>query len=98
MNELGDCMAIIIGMLGALLKGIKNRLSIKSLFITMVIAGILCFSITGVIEMFYTELPPNVVILISFVVGWLTNEITEKLDLLIDDIYDYVKQKLKNKK
>jgi len=98
MNELGDCMAIIIGMLGALLKGIKNRLSIKSLIITMTIAGIICFSITGVIEMFYTDLPPKVVILISFIVGWLTNEITDKLDLLIDDIYDYIKDKLKTKK
>ena len=77
-----------IGMIGAMMKGVKKRLRVKNIFIGMVVAGILSFSLIGVIELFYQELSPKLIILVSFVVGWLANEITEKIDLVFDDAFD----------
>ena len=64
----------------------------------MVVAGILSFSLIGVIELFYEELTPKLIILVSFVVGWLANEITEKIDLIFDDAFDIALDWIKNKK
>lgn len=96
MEQFSDVIAIAIGMLGALIKGLKQRVKLKTLITSMIIAGILTFGITGFIEIFYHELTPKLVILISFVVGWGANEMTEKIDLLIDDLYEYVSNKLKS--
>ena len=64
----------------------------------MVVAGILSFSLIGVIELFYEELTPKLIILVSFVVGWLANEITEKIDLIFDDAFDIALDWIKKKK
>lgn len=89
LEEFTDLIAMGIGMAGALMKGIKKRLKIQTIIITMVVAGILSYSLLGVLELFYHEFTPRLVILVSFVVGWLANEITEKIDLVFDDAYDY---------
>ena len=86
-----------IGMIGALMKGLKKRLKIKSIFIGMVVAGILSFSLIGLIEIFYKELSPKLIILVSFIVGWLANEITEKIDLVFDDAFDVFLSWIKTK-
>lgn len=83
-----DIFAMIVGMAGALMKGVKKKLKLQSICIGMIVAGILSFSLIGVIELFYMDLTPKLIILVSFVVGWLANEITEKLDLVFDDIFD----------
>lgn len=98
LEQFTDAIAIGIGMLGALMKGLKQRVKTRTLLISMCIAGILTYSITGAIEIFYDHLTPKLIILISFVVGWGANELTEKIDLLIDDIYEYFSNKLKPKK
>lgn len=97
-EEFTDLIAIAIGMVGALMKGIKKKLKLQSIIISMVIAGILSFSLIGVIEIFYTELTPKLIILVSFVVGWLANELTEKIDLMFDDIWEYFLSWIKIKK
>jgi len=101
-EQFGDLLAMGIGMFGALIKGLKNKLTGTTVILGMLIAGILTFSVTGVIELFYQDLSPKIVILISFCVGWIANEITEKLDLLVGDVYgifiDWLKNKFKNKK
>lgn len=89
LEEFTDLIAMGIGMAGALMKGIKKRLKIQTIIITMVVAGILSYSLLGVLELFYHEFTPRLVILVSFVVGWLANEITEKIDLVFDDAYEY---------
>ena len=86
-NDLSDFMAMGIGVLGALLKGLKAKYKISTILISCVIAGILTFSVTGIIEMYYNEVSPKVIILVSFSVGWVTNEITQKMDEFIGDIY-----------
>ena len=102
MNDFSDLMAVGIGMIGSLLKGIKAKLSKISVIIGCIVAGILTYSATGLIEMYYKDLSPKVIILISFSVGWVTNEITQKMDEFIGDIYNmlmnYLKSFLTNKK
>ena len=89
LHEYGDLIAMSIGTVGAFLKGLKQKLKLKSLLIACLVAGILTYGATGVIEFFYQDLPPKLVILISFAVGWVTNEITHKLDELVGDLYEF---------
>lgn len=91
-----DVIAMAVGMVGALMKGLKKRLKLQTIFVGMVIAGILSFSLIGVVELFYDELTPKLIILISFVVGWVANELTEKIDLVFEDLYKYYYDKFKN--
>lgn len=92
-----DVFGIITGMIGALIKSIKKNTNIKHKIISMVVAGILCYTAIGVVQMFYKELPEKALILISFIVGWTANEITDKMDAFVDDIYDYFLGWLKKK-
>ena len=80
LNELGDILSVLVGIIGALLKGIKNKLNVVTIILACCIAGILSYASMGIIEIFYTDLSP-IVIFISFCVGWVVNELTSKLDL-----------------
>lgn len=97
-----DLVSMSIGIIGALLKGIKKRFTKPTIFLGMMIAGILTFSFIGLVEMFFNDLSPKVLILISFCIGWIANEITEKLDELVGDIYEifigYIRNKFKSNK
>jgi len=96
LEQFTDLIAIAIGMLGAMTKGLKKQLKIKTILIGMCIAGILSFSLIGVLELFYDELTPRLIILVSFIVGWVANELTEKIDLVFEDFYQYIYKKFKN--
>tara|TARA_R110000751_G_scaffold73709_2_gene149089 strand:+ start:15985 stop:16293 length:309 start_codon:yes stop_codon:yes gene_type:complete len=91
-----DLIAIGVGMIGAMVKGLKKKLKARSILLGMCIAGILSYSLIGVVEIFYNELTPRLVILVSFVVGWIANELTEKIDLVFEDLYQYLLNKLKH--
>lgn len=95
-EQFTDLFAILIGMIGALAKGLKKRAKIKTIVIGMTIAGILSYSLIGVVEIFYNELTPRLIILVSFVVGWVANELTEKIDLVFNDVFDFFADKVKN--
>ncbi|CAB4153067.1 hypothetical protein UFOVP611_45 [uncultured Caudovirales phage] len=101
-EQLGDLLALGVGILGAFLKGVKNKLKLPSILLGCLVAGVLTFSIIGVIEFYYSTLPPKFVVLISFTVGWVANEITEKMDAFVNDVYDilieWIKGKFKSKK
>ena len=86
-NELSDFMAMGVGVLGALLKGLKAKFKLSTILISCIVAGILTFSVTGILEMYYNEVSPKIIILVSFSVGWVTNEVTLKMDDFIGDIY-----------
>ena len=79
------------------MKGLKKRMKMQSIMIAMVVAGILSFSLIGVIELFYHEMTPRLTILLAFVVGWLANEITEKIDLIFEDVWEYIQRLIKKK-
>ncbi len=96
LEQFTDLMAMAIGMTGALLKGLKKRIKLQGILTGMVIAGILSYSLIGVLEIFYNDLTPKLIILVSFVVGWIANEVTEKIDLIFEDAYQYFRGWLKN--
>lgn len=97
LEQFTDLLAMAIGMTGALMKGLKKRMKMQSVGIAMVVAGILSFSLIGVIELFYNEMTPRLTILLAFVVGWLANEITEKIDLIFEDVWEYIQRMIKKK-
>lgn len=97
LEQFTDLLAMGIGMTGALMKGLKKRMRMQSIVIACVVAGILSFSLIGVIELFYQDLTPRLIILVAFVVGWLANEITEKIDLIFEDVWDHIERLIKNK-
>jgi len=94
-EQFTDLIAMAIGMAGALMKGLKKRLKLQTILIGMVIAGILSFSLIGVVEIFYKDLSPKLIILISFVVGWVANELTEKIDEVFEEFYQIAYNKIK---
>ena len=97
LEQFTDLLAMGIGMTGALMKGLKKRMRVQSILIACVVAGILSFSLIGVIELFYQDLTPRLTILVAFVVGWLANEITEKIDLIFEDVWDHIERLIKKK-
>lgn len=101
-EHLGDFLALGVGIFGAFLKGLKRKLKLPSIILGCLVAGVLTFSIIGVIEFYYSTLPPKFVVLISFTVGWVANEITEKMDAFVNDVYqiiiEYIGAKFKSKK
>jgi len=97
LEQFTDLLAMGIGMTGALMKGLKKRMRMQSIVIACVVAGILSFSLIGVIELFYQDLTPRLTILVAFVVGWLANEITEKIDLIFEDVWDHIERLIKKK-
>jgi hydrogenase/urease accessory protein HupE len=98
LEQFTDLFAMAIGMVGALAKSIKKKLKISAIFTSVIVAGILSYSLIGVVEIWYDELTPKLVIGISFVVGWLANEITEKIDLVFDDLWEYLLARIKKLK
>ena len=97
MENLTDFVAMSIGVVGALLKGIKKKFNKSTIFIGMLIAGVLTYATTGLIEIFFTDVPQKVIILISFCVGWIANELTEKLDEFVNDVYDIIVEWIRRK-
>jgi uncharacterized membrane protein YeaQ/YmgE (transglycosylase-associated protein family) len=83
-----DFISLFIGMIGALLKGLKKKFAKTTIVLGMIIAGVLTYSFIGLVEMFFHDLSTKVLILISFCIGWIANEITEKLDELVGDFYE----------
>ena len=95
LEQFTDLIAVLVGMIGAMAKGIKRRVKLQTLIVGMVVAGILSFSLIGVVEIFYDELTPRLIILVSFVVGWVANELTETIDIIFMEFYEVLIEKLK---
>ena len=83
-----DGISLAVGMVGAMLKGIKRKFRFTTIVLSMVIAGILTYSVTGTVAYFYADVNPKVIVLISFCIGWVANEFTDRLDSLVGDLYD----------
>jgi hypothetical protein len=92
-----DLISMAVGMVGAMLKGIKRKFRFATIVLSMVIAGILTYSVTGLVAYFYSDVNPKVIVLISFCIGWVANELTDRLDDLIGDLYDIFITWLRNK-
>jgi hypothetical protein len=92
-----DLWAVLVGTTASLMKGLKRKLKAQQLIIALITGGVLAWGTLGIIDMFFGELEPKVIMLVSFAVGWVANEITDVLDDTIKDAYELVKQWAKSK-
>lgn len=92
-----DLWAVLVGTTASLMKGLKRKLKAQQLVIALITGGVLAWGTLGIIDMFFGELEPKVIMLVSFAVGWVANEITDVLDDTIKDAYELVKQWAKSK-
>jgi len=94
--EDNDLWAVAVGVAGSILKGVKKKLEMRALIIQMVLGGILAYGTIGVIDTFFADLDSKIIIVVSFSVGWVANELTEYLDASIKALADkYLKKWLK---
>lgn len=87
-HEYTDLWAVGVGLLGSLFKGLKKKLSMRTVGMQMVVGGILAYGTIGIIDQFFSHLNERIVIVIAFAVGWGANEITEYLDDAIKSMAD----------
>lgn len=92
-----DLWAVIVGTTASFMKAMKNKLDTKQTFIALIIGAILAYGTLGILDLFFSDLEPRVIMLASFAVGWVANELTDVLDDMVKDGYDLVREWLKNK-
>lgn len=92
-----DLISIGIGVLGAITKGVKKKIGMKATFLGMIVGAILAYGTIGIIDQFFSHLNERIVIVISFAVGWVANEVTEYLDDAIKAWGDKVIKKVGGK-
>jgi multisubunit Na+/H+ antiporter MnhE subunit len=91
MKENLDLWAALTGAIAAGLKGLKSRVKTRSLIIGVIVGAILSFSTMGLLDVFIpAALDKRNIILISFAVGWVANELTDVLDSIVKDAYDII--------
>ena len=100
-GEFTDLVSMGIGVVGALVKGMKKKIGLTNTIMGMVIGAILAYGTIGVIDQFFSHLNERIVIVISFAVGWVANELTEYLDDAVKHftkkITDKIDQKIDKK-
>lgn len=87
-------LAGLIGGLGAVLKGVKKADKLKSIIINVIIGGLLAFLSIDLIPYVITDASEKTTLLVSFSVGFMSNELTDKLELLLDTVFEAIKKKL----
>lgn len=88
LNNYTDVFAALVGVMGALLKGLKSKMSLKQTFLGMLVGGILAYCTIGIIDEFAPDLSQRTTVLVSFAVGWVANELTDILDKFVKDAYE----------
>ena len=101
MKENIDLLSAIVGGLAALLKAIKKRMNFQTIIISAIVGAVLGFGALGVLTFFLSQATPNLIIFVSFVVGWVAGELTEIFEEAVKDGYTlakaYAKGKVKSK-
>lgn len=94
-----DLMAMFASISAALLRGLKQKLSKRATIINMIVAGVLSFGVVSGLLMYLPKWieNPRAVVFIAFIVGWISNDFTDRLDQVVGDAYDLVKAYFKNK-
>lgn len=93
-----DLISAAVGFLAAFLKGIKLRLKWKMMVISCVVGSILAFGIIGVLTYFLRGVSVNTIVLVTFAVGWTSNELTDIIERSVQDGYDVARAYVKTKK
>jgi len=97
MKENTDLFSLGVGLIASLLKGIKKRLKMRPLIVGTISGAILAWGTLGVVEFFMHDLDLKIVILVSYIAGWVASEITDVLDESVRDAYDIIHAWFKSK-
>jgi lipoprotein signal peptidase len=92
-----DFYATMFGAFASFIKARKMKLKLSNLVLQVIIGGALGFLTIGAIDYFFKDASPRIVMLISFVVGWCANEITDLFDHAIKDGYEAIKYRFTKK-
>lgn len=87
-NDL-DAIFVIVGMIGAWIRGVADNLSKKETIVNLIFSGFFCFGAIGVLS-YLPEYIKNfhALILIVFCLGFITKDFTIKMRYIVFDIYD----------
>lgn len=96
LNEYTDLFSICAGSGAALLKALKLKLPKRSIFLSMCVAGVIAYGAIGLLTIYFKEMSPKVLVLSSFSIGWVANELTAKLDAFVNDAYDIFINRIKS--
>lgn len=94
MKENIDIISALAGGSGAFIKGRKKKRPVKTLILDVVVGVILGYTTIGLLDYFTSELNPKTIMLVSFSVGWVANELTDVLEKLVVKSYDIIVGKL----
>jgi uncharacterized membrane protein YeiB len=97
LENFGDLFSIIFGAGAAVLKALKLKLSWRSILLSMCVAGVMAYGTIGVLALFFDKMSPKILVLASFSIGWVANELTSKLDSFVNDFYDVIIATVKSK-
>lgn len=95
-NDWIDLISILVGSIGSLLKALKLKLPRRTIILSMCIAGVIAYGAIGLLSLFFEDMSPKILVLASFSIGWISNELVGKLDAFVDDIYDIFMGKVKS--
>lgn len=96
LHDYSDFISVLVGSGGALMKALKLKIPRRSMVISVCIAGVMTYGTIGLLTLYFKDLSPKVMVLASFSIGWVANELTDKLDQFVNDAYDIIKAKLKS--
>lgn len=90
MKENIDLLSAVAGGTGALIKGVKRRRKFRTIVLDALVGIILGWSTIGLLDYFLEGANFKLVILVSFAVGYVTNELTDVLERLVEKSYDFI--------
>jgi uncharacterized membrane protein len=91
-----DVMSAVAGAAGAFIKGKKQKRPFKTLVLDVVLGLILGYLTIGLLDYFIVDQTPKVIMLVSFCVGWVANELTDILEKTVYVAYEIAVNFFKN--
>jgi hypothetical protein len=97
MKDNMDLYTMSVGLISAILKGVKKHFSLKTIIISAISASFLALGTLGVVMYFMDELDMRMAIFVAFVVGWISSDITDALELIVKDSYEIFQAWMKSR-
>lgn len=91
-----DLISTAVGSGGALIKSLKLKLPRRTTILSMLVGGVIAYGGIALLSLFFKDLSPKILVLASFSIGWVANELTTKLDSFVNDVYDIIILKIKS--
>ncbi len=87
-NDL-DTIFVIVGMIGAWIRGVADNLTKKETVVNIIFSAFFCFGALGLLSFLPTYVKNfHVLTLIVFCLGFITKDFTIKMRYIVFDIYD----------